>query len=152
MGDNMDANPSIPVQRKQPVSTPERPDEGESILGAGPRKALQGYLSLIITVAFFGASTFSSLISQLAEPTKFSLGTTRTFLATSWLLFVLTFGSAMASTMLFGPYVALSKVMERPGRYSKGWTRAGIFCLFLTHFSALGGFLFISLVAISYAE
>src|SRR2546429_7123341 len=100
MEDDIGDNPSIAVQRKQPVSTAERPDEGGSTMDAGTRGALQGYLAIFISISNFGASTFSSLISQLAEPTKFSLGTVRTFLAISWFLSVLALTFALTSNML----------------------------------------------------
>jgi hypothetical protein len=147
MGDN----PSIAVQREHPVSTTERPHEVESTVDEEARRTLQGYLAILISVSIFGGSTFFSLVSQLAEPTKFSITTVRTFMAVSWLLFVLTFACAFTSSMLIGPHITVSKVIGS-GQDSKLNTRVGIFFLSLTHFSAIGAFLFMALVVMAYAE
>jgi hypothetical protein len=155
MEHDMDDNPSITVQREQQVSTIERPsnfDEGKSIVDAGTRRDIQGYLSIIISISIFGASIFSSLISQLAEPTKFSLNTVRTFMAISWFLFISTLGCAICSNTLMGPDIATDKVSKTFRQGSKLRIRTEFFFMFLTHLSIIGAFLFMALVVMAYAE
>jgi hypothetical protein len=157
MEDDMGDNPSIALQGLQPVSTTERasnPYDGKSTMGAGARKTLQEYLSILISLSIFGASTFSSLISQIAEPTKFSVPTVRMFLGISWLLFCLTLIFAFNSEVLLGPdVVARPTVMGRRFEQdSKPRTRAAIVFSSLCHFSAIWGFLFMALVVMAYTE
>lgn len=156
MEHDMGDDPSIAIQRKEPVSTTERasnPNDGKSTLGAGARKTLQGYLAMIISISIFGASTFFSLISQFAEPTKFSVPIVRMFMAISWLFFILTLEFAIASSMLLGPdVISISKVIGRFEQDSKLRTNMGIVFTFLTHFSGLCALLFMALVVMAYAE
>jgi len=154
--DDMGDDPSIAMQRKEPVSTTERAgnsDDGKSTMGAGARQALQGYLAIMISISIFGASTFSSLISQFAEPTKFSIPTVRMFMGISWLFSVLTLAFGLTSNVLLGPDISMSKVMGRRFEQdSKLRTRAGVVLLFLTHFSIIWAFLFMALVVMAYTE
>jgi hypothetical protein len=66
-----------------------------------PHTDLEGYvqsaklfLSFIVGVSIFGASTLTIIVSEIADPTKLSTNaqfeekTVRTFLGTSWILFV----------------------------------------------------------------
>jgi hypothetical protein len=154
MDDDMD-NPSIPLQGIQLVSTTKRQDEGTPTMDTSDRSTLQGYLSILISLSIYGASVFSSLTSQLAEPTKFSLSTVRTFMAISWLLFLLSVGSAYASYTLIG-YVAwsrgLTRAMNRSGLDSSLRTRLGIFYMNLTLIILFLAILFMALVVMAYAE
>lgn len=49
--------------------------------------ANQNFLGTMVSIAIFGASTFISLVSPLADPVKFSLGTVRALIAVAWILF-----------------------------------------------------------------
>jgi hypothetical protein len=155
MDDDMDDNPSIPLQGKQPVSTTERQDEGTSTMDTRDRSALQGNVSILIGFSIYGASIFSSLTSQLAEPTKFSLSTVRTFMAISWLLFISSIGSAYISYTLIGPVAwsrSLTTAMSRSGLDSSLTTRLGIFYMNLTTLILYLAILFMALVVMAYAE
>src|SRR5579859_3097453 len=68
-------------------------DKGEIVI-----KSFEGFLSFVIGVSIFGASTFAVVVSQIANPSdlyakpRFTAKTVRTFLAISWLLFILALG------------------------------------------------------------
>jgi hypothetical protein len=127
-------------------------------------KSLPGFLSLIIAISIFGASTFASLVSQLATPTKFSLSTVRTFMAISFLLFLLLLGVAAVSTILVDTenpmayFPIISAVYNPKGRSSRA-QQAGkmrllfsLLILFICQVLLVGAFMFMSLVIVAYAE
>ncbi|KAH0548617.1 hypothetical protein GP486_007839 [Trichoglossum hirsutum] len=155
MDDDINDNPSIPLQGKQPVLTAERLDEGMSTMGTDDRSTLQGYLSILFGLSVYGASVFSSLTSQLTEPTKFSLSTVRTFMAISWLFCLASMGSAYTSYVLIGPVAwsrGLATAMNRSGWDSNLMTRVGIFFMNFTIFFLILAVLFMALVVMAYAE
>jgi hypothetical protein len=73
--------------------TTNHKDGGEIVI-----KSFEGFLSFVIGVSIFGASTFTVVVSQIQDPSdlyakpRFTAETVRTFLAIAWLLFILALG------------------------------------------------------------
>jgi hypothetical protein len=127
-------------------------------------KSLQSFLSFIIAISIFGASIFASLVSQLATPTKFSLSTVRTFMAISFLLFLLLLGVAMVASilvdtddmMVYFPIIsAVYNLKDRPSRpqqVRKMRLSFSLLIVFICQVLLVGAVMFMSLIIVAYAE
>ena len=105
------------------------------------------FLSFTVGVSIFGASIFTVIVSEIAQPGKppsnerFDERTVRTLLAISWLLFVLALGIGGVSINL------LTGTGENP----QFWSRLKIRSLILLLQSLIiGAFLILSLVIVAY--
>jgi hypothetical protein len=127
-------------QRQQPVQDTE--------LGTRVLESLQSFLPLIISITIFGASTFASLVSQLAElVSKFSLGTVRNFMAIAWVLFIVALGVAMFGVTIIKP----DETRSRKRGTLRLLVEIARLVKMLCQMLVMIAFLFLSLVVVAYA-
>ncbi|EXL65641.1 hypothetical protein FOPG_18140 [Fusarium oxysporum f. sp. conglutinans race 2 54008] len=120
-------------------------------------KSFEVFLSFVVTVTIFGAAIFTVVISEIVDPStissnaKFDKQTVRTFLAISWLLFVVALGLAAFSMSTF--YAEREKA---GGGFSeeqiRKWRPWGILASFMLQIMIIVAFLFLSLVLVAYTE
>jgi hypothetical protein len=119
--------------------------------------SFQGFLSFIIGISIFGASIFTVIISEIANPgdlseaPRFTRETVRTFLGISWLLFVLALGVvALSMSLLAYQQEHKNTGINGPWRYR--WERLGLLASALIQLLVIAAFLFLSLVLVAYTE
>ncbi|OCL11451.1 hypothetical protein AOQ84DRAFT_262611, partial [Glonium stellatum] len=118
-------------------------------------KSFQAFISFIVGVSIFGASTFSIVVSEIANPAdhspnpQFGRETVRTFLALSWLFFILAL--ALGG---FSMSVATSLQEKADGKISTNalgkLKRWGLLASFLLQALLIAAFLFLSLALVAY--
>lgn len=149
-GNHTTANvPASPMQSKPPI---QAPSTGELAV-----KSFESFISFIVGIAIFGASTFAVLASEIADPAvltkrpRFGRETARTFIALGWLFFVLAFAVAGFSMSV------LTAQRERAGadsetRWESKWEGWGLTASAVLYLLVIGGFLFLSLAVVAYVE
>jgi hypothetical protein len=147
-------------QGQQPPPTPID-DPSEIVV-----KWFESFLPATIGIATVGSSiTFTIIVSQLQDParldpsdpaavtpTVFHRETVRTFLATSWLLFVIALGFASFAALLLNFHRKEVKVGFSPSRKNLGYEIAGLLVSFILEALLLGAFLFLALALVAYSE
>jgi Na+/proline symporter len=120
-------------------------------------KSFEGFLSFILTLSIFGASTFSIIVSEIANPNaispdpRFTRETVRTLLGIAWLLFVLALGIvAVSMSLLAFQREHPTTGVESPWRQT--WERLGLVASALIQVSVIAAFLLLSLVLVAYTE
>ena len=119
-------------------------------------KSFQEFLSFVLSLSIFGASTFAIIVSEIANPNdislnpRFSRQTVRNFLGIAWLLFVFALAIVAASMTLLAYHQERSttgldsvwKKLERPGLVASS----------VIQISVIMAFLFLSLALVAYTE
>jgi hypothetical protein len=137
-----------PVNEPKPPSDRSRP---ETI------RSFEGFLSFILSLSIFGASTFAIIVSEIANPNAFSPNprftreTVRTLLGIAWLLFVLALGIVAVSMSLLA-YQREHSTPEVEGLWRQRWERLGLVASSLIQVSVIAAFLFLSLVLVAYTQ
>jgi hypothetical protein len=132
--------------------TVNRTDRGEIVI-----KSFEGFLSFVIGVSIFGASTFTVVVSQIADPSslyakpRFTAETVRTFLAISWLLFILALG-IVGFSMSVVTFQREHAKLGQEGEWIKRWKGVGLLVSSVIELLIVVAFIFLSLVIVAYAE
>jgi len=142
--------PKTPV-RPQPVARQSDPLVQQSV------KDFETFISFILSISIFGASTFAIITGQMTDPVDiwkpdpppFSLSIVRNLLGTAWLCFVLALAVAGYSSSLL--------VLRRQGAgdiydkaWGKAWDRFGIAASAVLHLLLVSAFLLLSLSLVAY--
>ncbi|KAF3003104.1 hypothetical protein E8E13_008165 [Curvularia kusanoi] len=117
-------------------------------------KSFDKFLSFVLTLTIFGASTFTVVVSEIANPSeinpsaRFARETVRSFLGIAWLLFVIA---------LYGVAYSMSSVAEKrenPDRQVGGKSkfRWELLASSLIQIVIITAFLFLSLALVAYVE
>lgn len=120
-------------------------------------KSFEGFLSFVIGISIFGASLFTVIVSEIANPSdisenpRFTRETVRTFLSIGWLLFVLALG-VVALSMSFLAYQREHPNTGIEGAWKSRWERLGLLASSLIQLLVITAFLFLSLVLVAYTE
>lgn len=120
-------------------------------------ESYQLFITFVVSVSIFGASTFAVIAGQMADPADlwrpapppFSIGTVRNFLAVAWLCFILSIAVAGYSSSV------LTLHRQRAGGvYQGGWAETwkwqGIVASTLLHALLIAAFMFLSLALVAY--
>jgi hypothetical protein len=120
-------------------------------------KSFEGFLSFVIGLSIFGASTFAVIVSEIANPSdlaenpRFTRETVRILLGISWLLFILALGIvALAMSLLAFQREHPTAGFNSPWR--RTWERLGLLASSSIQLFVIVGFLFLSLVLVAYTE
>ncbi|KAF2495909.1 hypothetical protein BU16DRAFT_526450 [Lophium mytilinum] len=120
-------------------------------------KSFEGFLSFVIGLSIFGASTFAVIVSDIANPStisenpQFTRKTVRTFLGIAWLFFILALGIvALAMSLLAVQREHTKAGFDGPWR--RTWERLGLLASSFIQLLVTVAFLFLSLVLVAYAE
>ncbi|KAJ2982930.1 hypothetical protein NQ176_g1061 [Zarea fungicola] len=138
---------AVPAQTSQPNST--APSE---VL-----KSFEGFLSFILAISIFGASTFATIVSEIAEPNHsiarphLTTGTIRALLGVAWLLFVLALGVVALSMSLLA-YQREHPAARFDGPWKGTWERLGIFAASLIQLLVIAAFVLLSIVLVAYTR
>ncbi|KAH7141039.1 hypothetical protein EDB81DRAFT_885731 [Dactylonectria macrodidyma] len=117
----------------------------------------QIFISFILTISIFGASTFAVIIGQMTDPIDiwkpdpppYRLTTVRAFLRIAWMCFTLAIAVAGYSSSIRTVY------RERAGgkldiEWQRRWDRIGIISSVALHLLLVAAFLFLSLAMVAY--
>jgi hypothetical protein len=149
------------IRQGQQLPPPPIDDTSELVV-----KWFESFLPATIGIATVGSSvTFTTIVSQLQDParldpndpaavtpTVFHRETVRTFLATSWLLFVIALGFASFATLLLNFHRGEVKEGFSLSRKNFGYEVAGILVSFILETLLLGAFLFLALALVAYSQ
>jgi hypothetical protein len=117
-------------------------------------KSFEAFLSFIFTLSIFGASTFTTVVSEIANPNdinnsaRFARETVRSFLGVAWLLFVVAIG-AVCFSMSARAYIREHPTIEAKGGSKLRWE---LMASSLIQISVIVAFLFLSLALVAYTE
>ncbi|KAK4225757.1 hypothetical protein QBC38DRAFT_253244 [Podospora fimiseda] len=145
-----DAQASQPdAQASQPdaqVSTPDDPPANP------PINDFRTFISFVLTISIFGASTFAIIAGEMTDPAdiweepSFTLKTVRSFLALSWLGFILALSVAGLSTIVW----TLWQQKKHDKKWDKRWKMVENGALALILVLLIGSFLLLSLTLVAY--
>ncbi|KAF3807884.1 hypothetical protein GCG54_00007619 [Colletotrichum gloeosporioides] len=154
-----DGSPVRPVTPSQAVSISKKPTISR-VAGAneeGSVKEFQMFITIVLTISIFGASTFAIIAGQMQDPAElwkpapppFSLATVRRFLAAAWLCFILTIAIAGYSSSVL---IILRQRAERFNDHTwhTHWDILGIASSIMLHVLLVLAFLFLSLGMVAY--
>lgn len=151
---NQDATITSPVPTGSSVNETKFPSDGSSLEII---KSFEGFLSFVLSLSIFGASTFAIIVSEIANPNELSLNprftreTVRTLLGISWLLFVLALGIVALSMSLLA-YQRERSTTGLEGLWGQRWDCLGLVASSLIQVLVIVAFLFLSLVLVAYTE
>ena len=117
-------------------------------------KSFETFLSFVLTLSIFGASTFTVVVSEIANPNeinasaRFARETVRSFLGIAWLLFVFALG-AVSFSMSARAYVREHPAIEVKGGSKLRWE---LIASSLIQISVIAAFFFLSLALVAYTE
>jgi len=117
-------------------------------------KSFKTFLSFGLTLSIFGASTFTVVVSEIANPSeinasaRFARETVRSFLGIAWLLFVVALG-AVSFSMSARAYVREHPTIEVKGGSKLKWE---LIASSLIQISVIAAFFFLSLALVAYTE
>mgnify|MGYP004503243875 CR=1 FL=1 len=120
-------------------------------------KSFEGFLSFVLSLSIFGASTFAIIVSEIANPSevspnaRFTRETVRSFLGIAWLLFIVALGIVAVSMSLLA-YKREHPTAGFEGFWEQRWDRLGLVASSLIQVSVIAAFLFLSLVLVAYTE
>jgi heme/copper-type cytochrome/quinol oxidase subunit 2 len=120
-------------------------------------RSFESFLSFVLSLSIFGASTFAIVVSEIANPnelspsSRFTRETVRTFLGIAWLLFVVALGVVAVSMSLLA-YKREQPVDRSGGSQKLEWERLGLVASSLIQVLVVTAFLFLSLVLVAYAK
>lgn len=118
-------------------------------------KSFEGFLSFVLSLSIFGASTFAVIVSEIANPSelganpRFTRETVRTLLGISWLLFIVALYLVAVSMSL----LAFQREHAKPlsdGIGKHTWERLGLVASSFIQLLVIAAFLFLSLVLVAY--
>ncbi|EMD85243.1 hypothetical protein COCC4DRAFT_34801 [Bipolaris maydis ATCC 48331] len=118
-------------------------------------KSFEGFLSFVLSLSIFGASTFAVIVSEIANPSelganpRFTRETVRTLLGISWLLFIAALYLVAVSMSL----LAFRREHAKPSSDGIGkhaWERLGLVASSFIQLLVIAAFLFLSLVLVAY--
>lgn len=120
-------------------------------------KDYQIFVTIVLTISIFGASTFAVIAGQMEDPVElwkpdpppFSLKTVRRLLAAAWVCFILTMAVAGYSSSLLTILRQQAKV-RNDASWHKSWDKIGIAASVLLHSLLVLAFLFLSLALVAY--
>lgn len=120
-------------------------------------KDYQIFVTIVLTISIFGASTFAVIAGQMEDPVElwkpdpppFSLKTVRRLLAAAWICFILTIAVAGYSSSLLTILRQLAK-SRNDASWHRGWDRIGIAASVMLHSLLVLAFLFLSLALVAY--
>lgn len=143
--------PLIGPARPQPVTRQSDPHVEQSV------RDFQTFVSFILSISLFGASTFAIIAGQMTDPVDiwkptpppFDLSTVRTFLGIAWLCFVLSLAVAgySSSILVLHRHRAEGIYDENWGR---AWDRFGLAASVVLHLLLVVAFMFLSLSLVAY--
>jgi hypothetical protein len=119
-------------------------------------KSFEGFLSFTVGISIFGASIFTVIVSEIADPTglsanaRFGLKTVRAFLAISWLLFVLALGIGGFSMSVLAYARENTSATGSDVERIREWEPLGLLASSIIQALIIGAFLFLSLVVVAY--
>jgi hypothetical protein len=151
---NHDTNVTSSAPTGSPVNGP-KPLKEKSI--PETIKSFQEFLSFVLSLSIFGASTFAIIVSEIANPNDISLNprftrqTVRTLLGIAWLLFVFALAIVAASMSLLA-YHQEHITAGLDSLWRQTWERLGLVASSLIQISVIAAFLFLSLVLVAYTE
>jgi hypothetical protein len=114
----------------------------------------QVFVTFVFAISIFGVSTFSIIVGEMTDPKElwedpwFSLQTVRTFLASAWLLFILTIATATYSLSML--VVMRQRYEGLMPEWTKKWNGIGIVASALMSHGIVGAFLCLSLALVAY--
>ena len=120
-------------------------------------KSFEGFLSFVLSLSIFGASTFAIVVSEIANPSeispnaRFTRETVRSFLGIAWLLFIVPLGIVAVSMSLLA-YKREHPTAGLEGVWNQRWERLGLVASSLIQVSIIVAFLVLSLVLVAYTE
>jgi len=119
----------------------------------------QTFVSFILTISIFGASTFAVIVGQMQDPADiwkpdpppFTLSRVRTFLAIAWLCFVLSLAVAAYSSSLLTVWrQRASRAGGGDHSWWKSWDRFGVAASIVSHGLISVAFFFLSVSLVAY--
>jgi hypothetical protein len=117
-------------------------------------KSFETFLSFVLSLSIFGASIFTTVVSEIANPNeinasaRFARETVRSFLGIAWLLFVVALG-AVSFSMSASAYIREHPTIEVKGGSKLKWE---LIASSLIQISVITAFLFLSLALVAYTE
>ncbi|KAH9238361.1 hypothetical protein K456DRAFT_1173261 [Colletotrichum gloeosporioides 23] len=152
-------SPTRPATPSRATTIPNTPAIAR-VAGAneeGSVKDFQMFITIVLTILIFGASTFAIISGQMQDPAElwkpvppsFSLATVRRFLAAAWLCFILTIAIAGYTSSVL---TILRQRAERLNDHTwhTHWEILGIASSVLLHILLVLAFLFLSLGLVAY--
>lgn len=120
-------------------------------------KDYQIFVTIVLTISIFGASTFAVIAGQMADPVElwkpdpppFSLRTVRRLLAAAWVCFILTMAVAGYSSSLLTILRQQAKARD-DSSWHRSWDKIGIAASVMLHSLLVLAFLFLSLALVAY--
>jgi len=115
------------------------------------------FVSFILSISLFGASTFAIIAGQMTDPVDiwkptpppFALSTVRAFLGIAWLCFVLSLAVAgYSSSILFLRRHEAEGIYDR--NWGRAWDRFGLAASVILHLLVVVAFMFLSLCLVAY--
>ncbi|USP76456.1 uncharacterized protein yc1106_03730 [Curvularia clavata] len=149
-----DAKVNLSASMSSPSNEPTTPNE-KSIPDS--IKSFQEFLSFVLSLSIFGASTFAVIVSEIANPNdlrpspRFSRETVRNFLGIAWLLFVFAL-AVVAASMSILSYQQENSRIGFDSLWRRTWERLGLIASSLIQISVIAAFLFLSLALVAYTE
>jgi hypothetical protein len=151
-----DQNPEI-VSSMPTNSSAKDPKPSADIDTQETIKSFEGFLSFVLSLSIFGASTFAIVVSEIANPSevspdaRFTRETVRSFLGIAWLLFIVALGIVAVSMSLLA-YKREHPTAGFESTRKQKWERLGLVASSLIQVSVITAFLFLSLVLVAYTE
>lgn len=121
-------------------------------------KDYQLFVTIVLTISIFGASTFAVIAGQMEDPAElwkpdpppFSLKTVRRLLGAAWVCFILTMAVAGYSSSLLTILRQQAKA-RNDASWHRSWDKIGIAAPVMLHSLLVLAFLFLSLALVAYA-
>jgi MFS family permease len=119
-------------------------------------KSFQTFISFIVGVSIFGASTFAIIAGQIQDPrqlsptARFDMQTVRIFLALAWLYFIIALGVAGFSSSILTLKQEKHSVLTED--WHRRWKKFSLAASIFLQSLVIGAFWFLSLALIAYVE
>ncbi|KAM7189942.1 hypothetical protein V8F33_009744 [Rhypophila sp. PSN 637] len=152
-------HPSPTLATSPVTNTPNTSSGGaEAETQVGQVKDYQTFVSFVLTISIFGASTFAVIMGQMDDPAEiwapspppFTLAQVRTFLGISWLCFVLALAVAGYSSSILALWRQRAVRRGAQDGWWKNWDRFGVGASVLLHLLIVSAFLFLSIALVAY--
>ena len=154
---NNNDDPKVTTAEAIPPRPPPPPHTESDPRVQQSAQAFEYFISVIFSISIFGASTFSVIAGQMADPADiwspspppFTLPTVRKFLAAAWLCFVLAIAVAGYSSSVYHmSRHSAGYVFDKA--WAEKWERVGKPSAAAMHFLVLFAFLFLALALVAY--
>lgn len=156
---NLDHHNQTPAAASSaPATVMARPNDSNSPGSSGlVVKSFEGFLSFVIEVSIFGASTFTVIVSEIANPAdlpqnpRFGQETVRNFVALAWLLFIIALCVTGFSITLL-TFQREAAIASFGDEWEAKCQRLGLAAFVFLQGLIIGAFMFLSLAVAAYTE